>query len=256
MNTTKRDQTDVPRVVPRTGPTRHSYPQIRPRHLDKTDVPPCQKMSERCPPMSPNKSWTAPLPSTLGAMSPTRDNLCPGPTPRRRTMSRPGRTGDNAQTTQFPVRGHTTVRGETDNGGADIAAHDKRPQLEGSVPYRDACGLPMGHRRHHIRGEVNRFAHSVSEGSSPSLTHLTKAPHSRPRTPSWRAAAATSCRSHSNLDLVPSRQSGDPRLHPVRPCSPGPRVSHPPRLLSCETVHHPSEAARPRGVPTATGCGR
>ena len=58
MNTTKKDQIDVPRVVPRTGTTGISIHRIGLPPLTRRVVPPCQRMSLRCPPLSPKSGWT------------------------------------------------------------------------------------------------------------------------------------------------------------------------------------------------------
>lgn len=105
MNTTKRDQTDVPRVVPRTGLTQYCYPQIRPGHIDKTDVPPCQKMSARCPPC-PLRSWGRPH------------------------CSRPWG--------QCPAPLGTISRRSTTQGAEDVTANNQLGQCAGQ-PFR-ACG--------------------------------------------------------------------------------------------------------------------
>ena len=58
MNTTKKDQIDVPRVVPITGTTGISVHRIGLPPLTRRVVPPCLRMSLRCPPLSPKSGWT------------------------------------------------------------------------------------------------------------------------------------------------------------------------------------------------------
>ena len=58
MNTTKKDQIDVPRVVPRTGAAGISIHRFGLSPLTRRVVPPCQRMSLRCPPLSPKSGWT------------------------------------------------------------------------------------------------------------------------------------------------------------------------------------------------------
>ena len=78
MNTTKRDQIDVPRVVPRTGATSISIHRFGLSLLTRRFVPPCQRMFQQCPPLSAGSrsrhGWGACQHNVQGVGVPLSDN--------------------------------------------------------------------------------------------------------------------------------------------------------------------------------------